>query len=161
MRDADPMYTRGQAHRHLLCALALGLALLLVGCTSTPFSLSASGPFAYSTAVGNPALERVAILVTIGNRTGDDLQINPADFVVRDADRHIFTSNPTATLAEARQVSGPLSMRGALPLPTVTLRSDDVLAGFVVFDIPSGIQPVELIWRQSDTDSMVKLVPST
>jgi hypothetical protein len=40
------------------------------------------------------------------------------------------------------------------------LRQDDVLTGFVVFDVPAAVRPVELIWRQSDTDTTVALPPS-
>jgi hypothetical protein len=43
------------------------------------------------------------------------------------------------------------------PLPVVTLRQSDVLSGFVVFDVPAGVRPVDLIWRQSDTDTVVHL----
>jgi hypothetical protein len=96
-----------------------------------------------------------AVLVTITNQFGGDLQINPADFVAREAQRRIYPANADATVADARLVSRPPKMRGSLPLPTITLRSDDVLAGFVVFDVPAGVQPVELIWRQSDTDSLL------
>jgi hypothetical protein len=100
----------------------------------------------------------VAILVTITNRSTDDLQINPADFVARDSEHHIYPANPTATGVDAnlvRLATGP--RLEVLPLPTVTLRQADVLSGFVVFDVPSGVRPVELIWRQTDTDRVAPL----
>jgi Domain of unknown function (DUF4352) len=126
------------------------------GCSKASYSLNAVGPFS-DAAVVTPSLERIAILVTIKNQSGDDLQINPDDFVTRDAQHRIYPPNPSATIADAGLVARPPSMRGSLPLPTITLRSDDVLTGFVVFDIPAGVQPVELIWRQSDTDSVAML----
>jgi hypothetical protein len=49
-------------------------------------------------------------------------------------------------------------MRGSLPLPTMTLRGDDLVSGFVVFDVPAGVRPVELIWRQTDSDYLVPIV---
>lgn len=146
---------RGAAlSRRLVVVLA---GVLLVACGQAPFALSASGPFAYP-AVVKPPLERVAILVTIASRSVDDLQINPADFVARDADLRVYAANPTATVADAglvRVATGP--RRETLPLPVVTLRQNDVLSGFVVFDVPEGVRPVELIWRQTDTDSVVRL----
>ena len=139
---------------YLLVAL---VSLCGAACTSsTPFTLAASGPFA-DPAVVHPSLERVAILVTITNRSGDDLNVNPGDFVARDADHRIYAANPTATVADAGLVSGQSARRGTLPLPTVTLRGNDIISGFVVFDVPSGVQPVELIWRQSDTDTVANL----
>jgi hypothetical protein len=134
------------------------LAALVVACGGETFTLDARGPFPDS-AIVSPSLDRVAILVTIANRSGDDLLINPADFVARDAGHRVYPANPTATTADARLVSGPGSMRGTLPLPTVTLRSGDVLSGFVVFDVPAGVQPSELVWRQTDSDSVVAVSP--
>jgi Domain of unknown function (DUF4352) len=136
--------------------LAVAAILASSACGKAPYTLDAVGPFS-DAAVVTPSLERVAILVTITNQSGSDLQINPADFVARDAQRRIYAANASATVADARLVSRPSKMRGSLPLPTITLRSDDVLSGFVVFDVPAGVQPVELIWRQSDTDSIAML----
>jgi hypothetical protein len=102
-----------------------------------------------------------AILVTIANHSGDDLQVNPGDFVARDAERRVYPANAAATVADAPLISRPPQMRGTLPLPTITLRTDDVLSGFVVFDVPAGVRPVELIWRQSDTDSVTTLASAT
>ncbi len=142
-----------------------GVAYLLVGlvalfgaaCTnSTPFTLAASGLFA-DPAVVHPSLERVAILVTITNRSGDDLNVNPGDFVARDAEHRVYPANPTATVADAGLLSGQSARRGALPLPIVTLRGSDTISGFVVFDVPAGVRPVELVWRQSDTDTVANL----
>jgi uncharacterized protein DUF4352 len=146
---------RSTAPRRLTIALA---ALLITGaCTSRPpYTLDAVGPFT-DAAVLAPSLERVAVLVTITNQSGGDLQINPADFVVRDGQHRIFPSNAVATQADARLVSRPPQMRGSLPLPTITLRPDDVLSGFVVFDVPAGAQLVELVWRQVDSDSIAPL----
>lgn len=127
-----------------------------------PVVIRASGPFAYS-AVLNPSLERIAIVLTIANRSADDLQINPADFAARDAEHQVYPADVAATIADARAVTlaaGPLGMRGIVPLSTITLRKDDVLSGFVVFDVPVGVRPVELIFRQSDSDRVVDL-PAT
>ncbi len=142
-------------------AVVLLLAVLAVACSGETFTLTASAPFAYS-AVVHPSLERVAILVTITNRSEDDLQINPADFAARDDKRRIYPANPVATVADARLVrlaAGSLGMRDALPLPVLTLRKDDVLSGFIAFDVPAGVRPVQLIFRQSDADRVVDLSP--
>ena len=151
MLDASDM-------RHRMSLLVSALACLVASACSgqAPFTLAAAGPMAYSAPL-SPALERVAVLVTIRNRAGDDLQINPGDFVVRDAEHRVFPANATATAADTRQVEAPPAMRGALPLPTMTLRSDDLLTGYVVFDVPAGVRPVELIWRQTDTDYTVPI----
>ena len=134
-------------------------AVVAVACSGEPLTLDATDAFSYPAAV-DPRLERVAVLVTITNRSGDDLQVDPATFVVRDIDHRIFPANPIATVADARLVeaaAGRLGLRGVLPLPVVTLRQEDLISGFVVFDIPSGVRPAELIWRQSDTDHVVNL----
>jgi uncharacterized protein DUF4352 len=137
--------------------LAAAVALVATACSSSaPFALNASGPFAFP-AVGNPSLERVAIIVTVTNHSGDDLQINSTDFVARDADHRVYAASPTVTNAGTGLETAPVQIRGNLPLPTMTLRSEDVLSGFVVFDVPVGVRPVELVWRQSDTDVVAKL----
>lgn len=147
------------------------LAVLLIGlaaaaCGEEPFTLEASGPFAYLAeypAVANPPLERVAILVTVTNRSGDDLQVSPADFIARDGGHRVYPANPTATAADARLVrlaTGALGIGDMLPLPAVTLRKDETISGFVVFDVPTGVRPAELIFRQSDTDRVVRLAPA-
>jgi hypothetical protein len=140
-------------------------ALLLVAasaCSSQSSPLtSASGPLNYPSGV-NPPIERVAIFVTITNHGTDDLVINPADFVARDADHHVYPSDPAATVSDGnlvRLTSGP--GMDVLPIPTVTLRQSDVLSGFIVFDVPLGIRPVELVWRQSDTDQVAQLAALT
>jgi hypothetical protein len=146
-------------------ARAAGMAVLLAGlaalaCSAPPFTWSAAGPFAYPSDVP-PPFERVAILVTITNRSGDDLDVNPADFVARDAAHRIYPSDPTAAAGDAQAVRVAYATRrdvqAIAPLPMVTLRQDDVLSGFVVFDVPAGVRPVELVWRQSDTDYVVPL----
>jgi hypothetical protein len=43
----------------------------------------------------------LAFLVTITNQSGGDLQINPADFVARDAQHRIYPANAAATIADA------------------------------------------------------------
>lgn len=111
-------------------------------------------------AVVGPAFDRVAILVTVANRSNDDLAVNPTDFLTRDAERRVYPSNPAATLADARLAGQSPGLRGVLPLLTMTLRSQDVLTGFVVFDVPAGATPVELVWRQSDADTVVALRPN-
>jgi hypothetical protein len=145
---------------HPAVLLASVVALVAVACSQAPFLLDASGPWAYS-AVVDPPFERVAILVTITDRSGDDLTVNPADFVARDGDHRIYPANPTEAVADVHAVRLSYQMQRGLqnvsPLPTVTLRHDDSLSGFVVFDVPAGVRPVELIWRQSDTDSVVTL----
>jgi hypothetical protein len=155
--SALPCATRGLRPTVLLASVVL---IASVACSSAPFTLTASGPWAYSAAV-DPPFERVAILVTITNRSGDDLAVNPGDFMARDADHRIYPANPTAALSDAHAVRLAYVMQNGkqavAPLPTVTLRQDDALSGFVVFDVPEGVRPVELIWRQSDTDSVVNL----
>lgn len=138
------------------------MALVLTACSTAPFTISASGPFPYPANYAYPTnvdstVERVAVVVTITNQSGDDLQVNPADFVVRDGQRRIYPSNPVATSASSSLANRPPALRGILPMSTVTLRSNDVLSGYVLFDLPTGTRPVELIWRQSDTDSVVAL----
>ena len=154
---------RPRVSRAMLPAV-LSAALFAVACSSDPpFTLEASGPYAYSAeypAVVNLPAERVAILVTITNRSGDDLSVSPADFVARDSDHRIYPANPTETAADAvavRVASKAQGMGDAMPLPAVTLRQNDVISGFVVFDVPAGVRPVDLIWRQTDTDSVVAL----
>ncbi len=143
--------------RWLLLLLAAAMAVVLAACTESVSPLSASGPVSYPSAV-TPPLERVAILVTVSNHGADDLQINPADFLARDADHHIYPANPSATTADGtlvRLATGP--RLETLPLPTVTLRQSEVLSGFIVFDVPQGVRPVEQVWRQSDTDQVAQL----
>jgi hypothetical protein len=141
--------------RVLLASAAL--SFLLAACTGgPPYAMEAAGPFLYPAVVG-PAFDRVAILVTVANRSGDDLQVNPADFLARDAQHRVYPSNPAATIADVRLAGQTPSVRGMLPLPTITLRSADVLTGFVVFDVPAGASPVELVWRQSDADTVAVL----
>ena len=138
------------------------LVLFAAACSTQQSPLTAaSGPLIYPSSVALP-VERIAIFVTITNHGTDDLQINPADFVARDADHRIYPSDPAATTSDAsvvRMASGP--RLEALPLPSVTLRQADVLSGFIVFDVPAGVRPVELVWRQSDTDEVTRLVPPT
>jgi Domain of unknown function (DUF4352) len=139
----------------LILLVVLGFAT--VACSQQASPLAASGPFTYPSSV-TPPLERVAILVTVTNHGTDDMQINPADFVTRDADHHIYPANPTATGADGdlvRLATGP--RLETLPLPVVTLRQADVISGFVVFDVPQGVRPVELIWRQADSDQIAQL----
>src|SRR5437867_9970528 len=96
--------------------------LALAGCTTgRPFVLEAAGPFLYPAVVG-PAFDRVAILVSVANHSGDDLQVNPADFLARDRERRVYAANPTATVSDARVAGQSPGLRGVPPLPTVTLR---------------------------------------
>jgi hypothetical protein len=138
--------------------LALVALLATAACSTQASPLTAaSGPLSYPSGV-NPPLERVAIFVTITNHGTDDLQINPADFMARDADHRIYPSNPAATVADGnlvRLASGPGP--DVLPLPTVTLRQADVLSGYIVFDVPQGVRPTQLVWRQTDTDQVAGL----
>jgi len=145
--------------------LLIVVGLLGAACSQEPFSMDAQGPVAYLAdypAASNPPQERVAILVTITNRGGDDLQVSPADFVARDPGRRVYPANPVATAADARPVRLAMKAQGlpdTPPLPTITLRKDDVVSGFVVFDVPAGVRPVDIIWRQTDGDSVVHLSP--
>jgi hypothetical protein len=140
----------------VVAMLFIGLAT--AGCSKPAASpLAAAGPFTYPSSA-TPPLERVAVLVTVTNQGTDDMQINPTDFLARDADHHIYTANATAAGADGnlvRLTTGP--RLEALPLPTVTLRQSEILSGFIVFDVPQGVRPVELIWRQSDTDQVAQL----
>jgi hypothetical protein len=142
----------------LIWLAALGAVLVATACSAQASALtSASGPLNYPSGV-NPPIERIAIFVTITNHGTDDLQINPADFVARDVDHRVYASDPAATVADGnlvRLTSGPGP--DVLPLPTVTLRQADVLSGFIVFDVPQGVKPVELVWRQSDNDQVAQL----
>jgi hypothetical protein len=136
------------------------LALTIAGCTTgKPYVLEGAGPFTYPASVG-PAFDRVAILVSVANRSGDDLQVNPADFVARDGSKRVYAANPQATIADAKLAGQSPALRGVPPLPTMTLRVDDVLTGFVVFDVPAGVSPTELVWRQSDSDVVAMLRPN-
>jgi hypothetical protein len=151
---------RARRMTHPVALVAAIVALVAVACSNAPYTVAASGPWAYG-AVVDPPFERIAILVTIVNRSTDDLAVNPGDFVARDADHRIYPSNPTASVADAHEVrlayGAQRGTQDIAPLPAVTLRQDDSLSGFVVFDVPAGVRPVELVWRQSDTDSVVKL----
>ncbi len=121
--------------------------------------LMASGPFVYPAPV-DPAIERVAIVISVTNTSEDDLQVSPADFVARDERHRIYGSNAPAALADARLVraaTAPAGAGGALPLTTMTLRKNDVVAGFVVFDVPAGTRPTQLVFRQTDADHVVDL----
>jgi hypothetical protein len=149
---ASPGRNGLQAHWVVL----LLVVATLVGCSGEPFAFDAEGPFSASPADGS-TLDRVAFLVTITNRSGDDLQINPADFVARDGGHRVYTANAAATAADARRVGGPPNVRGAVPLPSLTLRGGDVLSGLVLFDLPAGVKPTELIWRQTDRDYVANL----
>jgi hypothetical protein len=134
----------------------LWLLLFVSGCGGTPFTLSATGPFVYASGNGG-ALDRLAIVATITNHAGDDLVVSPADFVARDSTGRIYPSNPAATVADAHRVSVAPGTRGTMPLPAITLRANDTLTGFVVFDVPHGTQPAELIWRQVDSDAVTPI----
>jgi hypothetical protein len=146
--------------RLLPLGLALG-ALMAAACSSQTSPITASGPVSYASGV-TPPLERIAILITITNHGTDDLNVNPADFVARDADHRVYPSNPAASATDGtfvRLATGPTP--AALPLPMITLRQSDVVSGFVVFDVPQGTRPVEVIWRQTDTDQVAELAASS
>src|SRR5437868_6499049 len=90
----------------------MAIALSLAGCSaSRPFVLEAAGPFLYPAVVG-PAFDRVAILVSVANRSGDDLQVNPADFIARDNQKRVYPASPTATVADARLAGQSPGLRG-------------------------------------------------
>ncbi len=138
----------------LLAFLLVGVAV--VSCTQQPFTLDATGPFAYPAPV-DPPFERVAVLVTIVSRSTDDLVVSPADFVARDNSHNVYPANPTAAVTDAHAVRLAHGVQNVSPLAAVTLRQNDVVSGFVVFDVPFGVRPVELIWRQTDSDYVVSL----
>lgn len=145
--------------RAIVAAVALPLVLALAACGTPPLVVNASVPFAYPSSVG-PSLERVAVLVTITNNSQDDLAVDPAEFTARDASNRIYPANASATTADGSSVrvaAGQLGMAGVLSLPVITLRQNDVLRGFVVFDVPQGVRPVALIFRQPDSDTVVSL----
>lgn len=144
--------------------VVLGIAVLFAAaCSATePFSLSASAPFGYQQSQ-DVSVERIAVTVLITNRTDDDLLVNPADFVLRDREGRIYTPNVpagTADVRAVRQAGERLGFAGLLPLPSATLRKNDALVGFVVFEVPAGTRPPELIFRQTDTDRVVQLSDS-
>jgi len=141
-----------------LWSAVLFAAIVTSACSAQTSPLtSATGPLNYPSGV-TPPIERVAIFVTITNHGTDDLIINPADFVARDADHRVYPSDPAATVSDGNLVrlsAGPGP--DVLPLPTITLRQADVLSGYIVFVVPQGVRPVELVWRQSDTDQVAPL----
>lgn len=140
----------------------LPLVLALAACGTPTLSLRASEPFAYPSPVG-PSLERVAVVVTVTNNSQDDLAIDPTEFAARDASNRIYPANAAATIADAglvRVAAGQLGLNGVLTLPVMTLRQNDILTGFVVFDVPQGVRPVALIFRQPDSDSVLPLHPA-
>lgn len=142
-------------------ALLLAFAALTASCASTPLAVAASGPFAYSGST-ELSLERIVFLVSITSHTQDDVQINPADFVARDIDRRIYLPDVAATTADARLVrlaGRAFGLGDITPLPVLTLRQNDTIVGFVVFAVPAGVRPIELVWRQSDGDRVVELTP--
>ena len=142
-----------------LATLALG-ALLLATCNaSEPTVLSAATPFVYQAPV-DASLERLAVVITIANHSEDDLQVDPATFALRDRDGRLYTPNVPAAAADARLVrltGGLLGFEGLLPLPLLTLRKNDSLTGFIVFDVPVHVRPNELVFRQTDADKVVPL----
>lgn len=135
-------------------------AVVAIACSAEPFTLEASGPFPYRAAV-DPQLERVAIFVTVTNRAPEDLLVDPTNFVARNSDRRVFPANASATVADAHEVrlaAEGMGKADVLPLPAVTLRSNEILSGFIVFDVPRGVRPVQLVFRQADTDSVVEIL---
>ncbi len=141
--------------------LVLLTAVAALACSTQPFTLEASGPFTYRAAV-DPQVERLAIFVTITNHAPEDLLIDPANFLARNSDRRVFPANAPATVSDAHVVRLAAEVMGkadVLPLPAVTLRSNEILSGFVVFDVPRGLRPVEIIFRQVDTDTVSEISP--
>ena len=142
----------------MLVAIVLAAALAS-SCASETFSLAANASFGYQAAV-DLTIERIAVLMTVTNKSEDDLQVNPADFTLRAPDRHIYPSNPLATAADAnvvRRTAATRGLSGLQPMPVVILRKNDVLTAFVVFDVPAGVRPSELVYRQSDTDRVIDI----
>jgi hypothetical protein len=150
---------RSQRFGGLTRLAILLLGLTLAACSQTPFLFDASAPFGYSADV-DPPFQRVAVMVTITSRSTDDLAVNPGDFVARDANNRIYPANPTAAVSDAHAVRLANGVQSIAPLPVATLRDTDVISGFVVFDVPTGVKLTELIWRQSDQDYVVRLAAS-
>ncbi|MDE3192792.1 MAG: biotin/lipoyl-binding protein [Chloroflexota bacterium] len=122
---------------------------------SSGIEVTALGPFAYAAPI-DPAIGRVAIVVRVTNTSEDDLTVSPSDFVARDADHRVYAANAQAGVADARLVRAAVP-QASLPLVGMTLRKNDVLAGFVVFDVPAGVRPTQLVYRQTDADHVVDL----
>ncbi len=121
--------------------------------------LTASPPLAYP-APTEPTLERIAIVVEVTNETADDLVVAPADFLARDDQHRVYPPDPQAAVTDARVVRATAAfagMTGVRPLASLTLRKDDVLVGYVVYDVPTGVRPTQLVWRQTDSDRIVDL----
>lgn len=136
------------------------IALLATSCTAAEtFSVAASAPFVYQAFV-DASLDRFAVAVTITNHSEDDLLVNPGDLALRDRDGRIYVANLPTSATDARLVrlvGSRLGLPSLLPLSPVTLRKDDTVAGFLTFDLPAGTRPVELVFRQVDTDRVVEL----
>lgn len=146
--------------RRLLALTTLTAATFSVAasCGSDPYTLTATGPFVVPLPTTSPpSLERVAVIVTIASHSSDDLQINPTDFALRDAAHRLYTADAAVTTGDFNTVGRTPDIRGTLPLPVIMLRKDDVLSGYVLFNVPAGVRPVELIWRQTDSDTAVPL----
>lgn len=141
-------------------AVLVGVALALAACApSEATGISAAAPFTYQAPV-DATIERLAVVITVAHRTEDDLLVDPALFALRDREGRLYSANVPAAAADARlvrQAGTSLGLAGLLPLPALTLRKDDSLTGFIVFDVPLHTRPVELIFRQTDTDQVVPL----
>jgi macrolide-specific efflux system membrane fusion protein len=121
--------------------------------------VTASAPFSYPT-MADPSLERIAVIVQVTNRSQDDLVMSLTDFIARDTQHRLYPADPQATAADARVVRAVAALRGmngVRPLQPLTLRKDDVLVGFVVFSVPAGTRPSQLVYRQTDADVVVDL----
>ncbi len=147
--DAGTEVTSGLSEGDLVVVPQPGTAV------SGGIQVTAVGPFAYPAAT-DPAIERVAIVVRVTNTSEDDLSVAPSDFVARDDEHRIYLSNAPAAVADARLVRAA-APQATLPLVPMTLRKNDVLAGFVVFDVPAEVRPTQLVYRQTDTDYVVDL----
>jgi hypothetical protein len=122
--------------------------------------VTASAPFSYP-AAADPTLERIAVLVQVTNRSADDLVIAPTDFIARGGDHRIYPADVQSTTTDARIVRSVAALRGmsgVRPMQPMTLRKDDILVGFVVFSVPAGTRPSQLIYRQTDADVVVDLI---
>src|SRR5579871_2255903 len=89
--------------RLALCVLAVVISLAAVSCSKPPFILTCVGPWTYGADV-DASLERVAILITITDQSGDDLTVNPGDFEARDSNHNLYPANPSATESDAHAV---------------------------------------------------------
>jgi uncharacterized protein DUF4352 len=133
--------------------------VLATACGGESVGMSATAPFSYPALIDG-SLRRYAVPVTVVNHGDGSLLVSPTEFQARDRDRHVYRADPVATAGDAalvRRVAGPLGMSGLTALPTVNLQKNDVVSGFVVFEVPFGVQLSQLVFREGDNDHVTEL----